>query len=300
MNYYNEIKSRLIDNEIYCKVKDYSKERHRVLTYFEIGRLLNEAGGKYGDNIIDEYSKKLIIEVGKKYNRRTLFRMKQFYNIFKDEKVSPMATQLTWSHYSELLSIKDINKLIYYINTTINNNLSKRALREKIKNNEYERLPNETKNKLMSESRIELEDLIPNPIIIKSENNVDAVTEKILHKLILEDIESFMKELGNSFSFIGSEYKIKIGERYNYVDILLFNFKYSCFVVVELKVTEFKSEYISQVQKYMNYIDKNVKELNHNKTIGILICKKENNFIVEYCSDERIIVRKYELVITKY
>lgn len=214
--------------------------------------------------------------------------------------MSTLSTQLTWSHYTELLPIKDRNKLLYYLNLCINNNIDIRSLRLRMKSNEYERLPNETKNKLMSESRIELEDLIPNPIIIKAKNNVDVVTENILHKLILEDIESFMKELGNSFSFIGSEYKIKIGERYNYVDILLFNFKYNCFVVVELKVTEFKSEYISQVQKYMNYIDKNVKELNHNKTIGILICKKENNFIVEYCSDERIIVRKYELVITKY
>ena len=126
MNYYIEIKNRLIDNEIYSRVKDYSKERHKVITYFEIGKLLNEAGGKYGDNIIDEYSQKLIIEVGKKYNRRTLYRMKQFYNMFKDERVSPLATQLSWSHYSELLSIKDINKLMYYINITISNNLSKR------------------------------------------------------------------------------------------------------------------------------------------------------------------------------
>ena len=123
MNYYNEIKNKLIDNEVYSRIKDYSKERHKVITYFEIGKLLNEAGGKYGDNIIDEYSKKLVLDVGKKYNRRTLFRMKQFYNMFKDEKVSPLATQLTWSHYSELLSIKDNNKLMYYINIAINNNL---------------------------------------------------------------------------------------------------------------------------------------------------------------------------------
>ena len=134
MNYYNEIKNKIIDNEIYSKVKDYSKERYKVITYFEIGKLLTEAGGKYGDNIIDEYSKKLVIEVGKKYNRRTLFRMKQFYNIFSNEKVSPMATQLTWSHYTELLSIKDSNKLTYYINITQENNLSKRELRERIKN----------------------------------------------------------------------------------------------------------------------------------------------------------------------
>ena len=86
MNYYNEIKNKLIDNEVYCRVKDYSKERNRVITYYEIGKLLTEAGSKYGDKIIEEYSKKLITEVGKKYNKRTLFRMRQFYNVFKDEK----------------------------------------------------------------------------------------------------------------------------------------------------------------------------------------------------------------------
>ena len=296
MNYYNEIKNKIIDNEVYSRIKDYSKERHKVITYFEIGKLLNEAGGKYGDNIIDEYSKKLVIEVGKKYNRRTLFRMKQFYNMFKDEKVSPLATQLTWSHYSELLSIKDINKLTYYINVAINNNLSKRELRERIKSNEYERLPIETRNKIIYNEKIEAKDLVPNPILIRNKNNIEIITEKALHHLILEDIESFMKELGNSYSFIGSEYKIKIGDINHYIDLLLFNIKYNCYVIVELKVTEFKVEYISQVQKYMNYIDKNVKEISNNNTMGILICKRENKFVIEYCSDERIAVRVYELV----
>ena len=296
MNYYNEIKNKLIDNEVYSKVKDYSKERHKVITYFEIGRLLNEAGGKYGDNIIEEYSKKLIVEVGKKYNRRTLFRMKQFYNIFNDEKVSPLVTQLTWTHYLVLLSLKDYNAISYYIKQVTNRNLSKRQLEEIIISNEYERLPIETKNKLVAEDEIDVKDLVPNPILIKNKNNVEIITEKVLHYLILEDIESFMKELGNSFSFIGSEYKIKIGDRNHYIDLLLFNIKYNCYVVVELKVTEFKVEYISQVQKYMNYIDKNVKEVSNNNTIGILICKKENKFVIEYCSDDRIAVREYELV----
>lgn len=102
--------------------------------------------------------------------------------------MSTLSTQLTWSHYTELLPIKDRNKLLYYLNLCINN-IDIRSLRLRMKSNEYERLPNETKNKLMSESRIELEDLIPNPIIIKAQNNVDVVTENILHKLILEDIE---------------------------------------------------------------------------------------------------------------
>ncbi len=95
MNYYDEIKNKLIDEEVYNRVKDYSKERHSVITYFEIGRLLYEAGSEYGEDIIGKYSEKLVIEVGCKYNKRTLFRMKQFYVVFSNEKVSPLVTQLT-------------------------------------------------------------------------------------------------------------------------------------------------------------------------------------------------------------
>ena len=296
MNYYKEIKNKLIDNEIYQRVKDYSKERNKVVTYYEIGKILTEAEGKYGDNIIDEYSKKLVIDVGKKYNRRTLFRMKQFYNMFSDEKVSQLATQLSWSHYIELLPLKNIHEIKYYINICREQNIGRDLLRKKIHNNEYNRLPIETKNKLILNDEIGIKDLVPNPILIKNKKNIEIVTEKVLHNLILDDIESFMKELGNSFSFIGSEYKIKIGDRNHYIDLLLFNIKYNCYVVIELKVTEFKVEYISQVQKYMNCIDKNVKEISNNSTIGILICKRENKFVIEYCSDDRIAVREYELI----
>ena len=153
MNYYNEIKNKLIDNEVYSKVKDYSKERHKVITYFEIGRLLTEAGGKYGHNVIDEYSQKLVVEVGKKYNGRTLFRMKQLYNIFSNEKVSTLWTQLTLSHLRLLFSL-ETDSMNYYIKDTINKNLSVRELEFKIKSNEYERLPIETKNKLILDDEI--------------------------------------------------------------------------------------------------------------------------------------------------
>ena len=296
MNYYNEIKNKIIDNEIYSKVKDYSKERHKVITYFEIGKLLNEAGGKYGDNIIEEYSKRLVSEVGKKYNKRTLFRMKQFYNMFNNKKVSTLSTQLSWSHYTELLPINDENEMIYYLNICINQHIDVRGLRERIKNNEYNRLPIETKNKIITNDKIEIKDLVPNPVLIRNKNNIEIVTEKALHHLILEDIESFMKELGNSFCFIGSEYKIRLGNNFNYIDLLLFNIEYNCYVVVELKVTELKKEHIGQIQVYMNYIDENLRNLNQDKTIGIIICKQDNKYIIKYCSDERIIAREYELV----
>jgi len=296
MNYYNEIKSKLIDNEIYCKVKDYSKERNRVITYFEIGRLLNEAGSIYGENIIGQYSEKLQIEVGKKYDKSTLFKIRKFFIIFSDEKVAPLVPQLSWSHCLLLLPIKDIDKINYYINQISNKNLSKRQLRDAIKNKEYERLPKETKKKLINKEKTKVQDLVKNPIIINNKNNYEVISEKILQKLILEDIESFMKELGNSFCFIGSEYKIKLGDTYNYIDLLLYNIEFNCYVVIELKVTELKKEHIGQIEVYMNYIDNNLKKPNQNKTIGIIICKKNNKYIIEYCSDKRIIAKEYELV----
>ena len=294
MNYYNEIKNELINNEINRKVKSYSINKSDLNTYYNVGKLLLDEGNQYGESIIKEYSLRLTEDLGPGYSQRNLRNMRQFYKV--SQKWQTVSAKLSWSHYSELLSIKDENELIYYISIAYERNLSKRELREKIKNKEYERLPIKTKKKLTLNDEIEAKDLVPNPILIKNKNNIEIISEKALHNLILEDIESFMKELGNSFCFIGSEYKIKIGDRNYHIDLLLFNIKFNCYVVVELKVTEFKSEYISQVQKYMNYIDKNIKETLNNNTMGILICKKENKFVIEYCSDDRIAVRKYELV----
>ena len=296
MNYYNEIKNKLIDNEIYEKVKDYSKERNRVKTYFEIGKLLSEAENKYGDSIIDKYSQKLVLEVGKKYNKRTLFRMRQFYLVFSDIKVSPMGTQLSWSHCRALLSVKDYDKINYYINLTINQNLSKRELEFRIKSKEYERLDNETKLRLINKKQTSVSDFIKNPILIKNSYNYKEVSEKVLKRLILEDMDKFLIELGDGFCYIKNEYKIKFGDRYNYIDLLLYNIKYKCYVVVELKVTELKSEHIGQIEKYMNYIDQNVKTIEEDKTIGIIICKQENKYVIKYCSDDRIIARVYKVV----
>lgn len=115
MNYYKEIKTKILETENYARIKECSKERYKILTYYEIGRLLSEAGTEYGEKIIDQYSEKLKVEVGKKYNRRTLFRMKQLYNTFNNEKVSPLVSQLTWTNALVIMSLKDMNKMYYYI-----------------------------------------------------------------------------------------------------------------------------------------------------------------------------------------
>ena len=296
MNYYREIKQELINNEITKKVKDYSKNRSDLNTYYNVGRLLAEAGKHYGEGIIKEYSKKLTSELGKGYTFTSLTRMKNFYLMFKDEKVAPLAQFLTWSHYIELLPLKDTNKINYYIKITINQNLSKRQLRERIKNKEYERLDEKTKEKLISKEEPKVNDLIKNPILVKNSYDYKEISEKILQKLILEDMPNFLDEPGIGFCFIRNEYKIKIGDRYNYIDLLLFNYIYNCFIVIELKVTELKKEHIGQIETYMNYIDKNIRRIEQDKTIGIIICKKDNKFIMEYCSDDRIYQRMYELV----
>ena len=222
--------------------------------------------------------------------------MRQFYVIFSKENWSPMETNLSWSHYSELISLNDFNKILYYIQISTIHNLSKRQLRERIKNKEYERLDDITKEKLIDEKETTVADFIKNPIVIKNNTNKEIISEKALQKVILEDLPSFLKELGNGFTFIENEYKIKIGNNYNYIDLLLYNYIFNCFVVVELKVTELKKEHIGQIEIYMNYIDKNLRTITQDKSIGIIICKKDNKFIMEYCSDSRILSKEYKLV----
>lgn len=294
MNYYNEIKQELINNEINRKIKNYSINRSDLNAYYNVGKMLSEAGKHYGEGIIKEYSKKLTNELGKGYTFTALTRMKKLFILL--EKLATVSQQLTYGHYIELLPYDDINKVKYYIKIIEQQNLTIRQLRDRIKSKEYERLDEDTKSKMINNEDYNAVDFVKNPILIKNSNNYSEISEKVLQKLILEDISSFMKELGDNFSFIDSQYKIKLGNTYNYIDLLLFNYEYNCFVVVELKVTELKKEHIGQIQVYMNYIDNNLRKTNQAKTIGIIICKKENNYVIQYCSDDRIIARKYELV----
>ena len=292
MNYYNEIKNELINNEITKKVKDYSKNRSDLSTYYNVGKLLNEAGKQYGEGIINEYSKRLTKELGKGYSVTQLKYIRRFYSVFS--KSQSMTDLLTFTHYCAIIWFDDINKINYYIKICIEQNLSVRQLREKIKNNEYERLDNQTKEKLITQKETTVVDFIKNPIIIKNTSNKEIISEKVLQKVILEDIPSFLDELGSGFTFIRNEYKIKLGDSYNYIDLLLFNYEFNCFVVVELKVTELKKEHIGQIEVYMNYIDKHLRKATQDKTIGIIICKKGYKFIMEYCSDSRILAREYQ------
>ena len=297
INYYNEIKETLVKNEVYKKVKDYSKNRSDLNAYFEVGRLIVEAQGgearaKYGNKLIKEYSEKLTRELGKGYDISNLKRMRQFYLLFrKGGAVRHQSYNLSWTHYRYLLPLNDINAIEYYINVSVLQNLSYRELQERIKSKEYERIGYKEE---LEEPKINT--FIKNPIIIKTNNSSEKLSEYALYKSILENMDNFLKELGVGFAYIGSEVKIKIGDRYNYIDFLLFNVKYNCYVVIELKVTEMKAEYIGQVTKYINYVDKKIKEPFNDKTVGVIICKKDNEYVIDYCTDERIFTTTYKVI----
>ena len=294
MNYYNEIKETFVKNEIYKKVKDYSKNRSDLNTYFEVGRLIVEAQGgearaKYGNRLIKEYSIRLTNELGRGYNVTNLKNMRQFYLRFK--KGRTVCDQLQWSHYRYLLPIDDDNKFNYYVMIVRKLNLSVRELRERIKSKEYERL-----GKDVNVEEPKVNSLIKNPILIKVSNKNDKLTEYALHQSILENMEDFLKELGVGFAFIGSEVKIKLGDRYNYIDFLLFNTNFNCYVVVELKITELKAEHIGQIIKYIGYVDKNIRKSFHYETVGVIICRKENKYVMEYCSNPNIFTSIYQTI----
>ena len=296
MNYYKKIKNELINNEVYKKVKDYSKSRSDLNTYYKVGKLLNDAGKSYGEGIIKKYSDKLTKEFGRKYNYRNLFIMRKFYIIFKDENVNALRSQLSWTHYRELLTLNNINEIKYYIKIAETQNLSYRKLRKRIKSREYERLDDKTKEKLINKEKINAGDLINDPILIRNKFDTDKISEKMLMSFILEDIPSFLKQLGEGFTFIENEYPIKIGDRYNYIDILLYNIYDNCYVVIELKINEIKKEHIGQIETYMNFIDKNLRTVNQGPTIGIIVCKKKNGYLFKYVTNEKIYEREYKLV----
>lgn len=162
---YQQIENKILNHEIYQNVKDYSKAKEKIKTYLEVGKLLKNVDTKYGKNVIKDYSKRLTNKFGKKYTPSLYYKIKQFYNII--EKVPTMSGKLTWSHWYEMLSFDDINKIEYYVNQCEVYNLDVRQLRNKIKSNEYERIPADARNKLKSRDDIRIIDFVKKLFILE-------------------------------------------------------------------------------------------------------------------------------------
>jgi len=296
-NYYNEIESFIKKNEINKKRRILEENYDILNNYWNIGRLLVEVQGgsshaRRGDKLIEKWSIEFTKDYGKGYDATNLRKLRQFYNAFP--KCAPVGRVITWSHIREVLPIKDENKRNYYINLCIERNLSKRELIEEIKSNSYERLINKTKNVELIVPKKEytiLEDM-KNPIIIKVDKNKTIKSEKDLELTILSKIEFILTQLGKGFCFIGSQYKIN---NY-YIDILLFNIELYSYVVVELKTRKLKVEDKAQVEMYMRLVDENLKKATQNKTIGIIISKEQEDYVVNFVRSNDLIPLIYEIV----
>lgn len=301
-NYYNEVEHFIRKYKVNKRARNYQEENDRVFTYWNVGRLIIEAQGniraKYGEELIQEWSKELTKEYGKGYDVSNLKRFRQFYMMYP--KGAPVA-HLSWSHYQYIMPIKDDNKRNYYINLCITNNLSKRELIKEIKNNSYERVLDKPKkidiiNYESEESQTyNIKEHIKNPIIIKLNSEDKLLKEKDLQLKILAELKNFFMELGEGYSYVGNEYKIKYGNKNYYIDILLFHVELVCYVVVELKMRELKYEDKAQMEFYMKAVDDTLKRKAHNNTIGIIVSKKQDQFIVNFVSNKSIIPLTYSL-----
>ena len=301
MNYYKEVESLIKQNEINKGVRTLQDNSETLYTYWNIGRLIIEAQGgearaKYGDGLIKEWGHKLSQKYGRNYDKSNLSKMRKFYIVFPI--VDALRPQLTWTHYRYILPIKNANERNYYINQIILNNLSSRELQKEIKNKSFDRLSYADKEniKLISEENntpLTIEEMIKDPIILKTDTN--DVNEKVIHKYIISLLENKFLELGTGFALVGHEYKIKIGNSYNYIDLLFFNTELNSYIVVEVKTRELKPQDIGQLEFYVGYVENNIKKNYHNKTIGILIVKKKNKFVIEYTTSNDIYVTTYSL-----
>ena len=301
MNYYDEIKNILVDNAIGRKVREYKSNQKDLESYYNVGKLLVEAQGgeeraKYGNGLIKEYSKRLTSELGKGYSIQNLKNMRRFYLVVEKRQsliVQFKSLNISWTFIIKLLKLNDVNELLYYINCINKLNLTTRELDLKLKSKEYERLDSKIKEKLVKQEEVSVKDKIPDPIVLEGLEYKEKLTEKVVQKWIDENPASFCKSLGEGYSYIESQYKIKIGSNYNYIDILLFNYISNSFVVVEIKVTELKKEHIGQIETYMNYVDANLKKEFHNKTTGILLVRENNEWLIKYINGDDVTIRNF-------
>ena len=304
-DYFNEIKNIIENTEINKKVREYKNNYEDLMAKWNIGKLLVEAQGgekraKYGDNLIKKWAEIFSKEYGKQYSVTNLKYMRQFYSMFPIGHA--VRDHLTWTHIKILLPIKNENERNYYINQTILNNLSTRELINEIKGNAFERLSYADKENIKlitneeDKSNLTLVDMIKDPIIIKTNKNINSLNEKVIHKLLIEMLEKRFLELGTGFALVGHEYKI-IKDNITYkIDLLFFNVKLNCYIPIEVKNRNITAEDIGQIEFYTHLIDNNVKEKYHNPTIGLILVKKKNQYVLEYATGKNnIFVSSYLL-----
>ena len=300
MNNYEEVETLVKKVEIGKAIKERQANNEITEAYWNIGKLIIDAQGgkeksKYGDKLLKEWSEKLSKEYGKGYDYTNLSRFRQLYLYFPI--IGPVGQQLNWTIIRTILPIKDENKRNYYINLCMENNLSQRELEREIKNNSYERLENKPDkiDIVVPASVPNITSNLKNPILLNL-NGKEIKSESDLEKLIYSQLNYVFLQLGNGFMWVVNQYKISDGNKNYFIDMLLYNIKYNCYVVVEIKCRNLKKEDKGQVEFYMNLMDKYVKEPINNPTIGIIITKEQDKLVASFIKSDKLVSLTYELV----
>ena len=259
-----------------------------ITMYYEVGKYLSElcSNSKFGDKVINDvemYISKNNPTI-KGFNRRGLYRMKQFYELYKDDElVTPLVTQISWTNHLIIMSgCKTKEERLFYIKLCIKENYSKRELERQIDSAYYQRY-------LLSVNK-PLPEVVPNVVkgnildtyVLEFLDLPEQYTENNLKKAIIGNLKSFILEFGKDFTFIGEEYRVQVGGQDFYIDLLFYNRALSCLVAIELKIGKFKPEHIGQLNFYLETLDRDVKKTNENPSVGVILCATKDDAVVEY------------------
>lgn len=275
-------------NNAYRKINE-----EMIQLYFEVGKYVNELKEKstYGDKIsekVAEFLKNNYPEL-KGFTKRNIERMVQFYNTYKDDEIAiPLITQLSWTNNLLILSgTKNQEERHFYLKLVIKNNYTKRELDRQISSSYYERYLLSRGNALPTTKKTVDEDDYPNTRILDTYSLEfldlpNEFSERDLKNAIIRNLKDFILEIGKDFTFIGDEYRVQVGKHDYFIDLLFYNRELSCLVAFELKLGEFKAEYLGKMNLYLEALDRDVRKEQENPSVGIILCSSKDNDVVEY------------------
>ena len=288
---YNEQFQKVVNIIESAKERAYRKVNEELITmYRDIGEYISKQSqnSSYGDAFVQklaDFFSENYPEL-KGFNRRGLYRMKQFYELYKDEeKVSPLVTQLSWSNHLKIMSAcKTMDERIFYMNMCIKERLSKRELERQIDSGYYERymLSQNPQSLALETAKKATGNIFLDNYVLDFLDVPDPMSEHDLQKSIIRNLKDFILEIGKDFTFVGEEYRVQVGNHDFFIDLLFYHRGLSCLVAFELKIGEFKPEYVGQINLYLEALDREVKKENENPSVGIILCASKDDEVVEF------------------
>ncbi len=259
-----------------------------IKMYAEVGKYLSELceESSFGDKVIDEVAAYIAEKAPsiKGFNRRGLYRMKQFYETYKDDEfVSPLVTQISWTNHLLIMSgTKTAEERRFYMELCIKERYTKRELERQIDSAYYQRYMLSANKQLPENVPQEVKGNILDSYVLEFLDLPEHYSESNLKHAIMENLKSFILEFGRDFTFIGEEYRVQVGGQDFYIDLLFYNRALSCLVPIELKLGKFKPEHIGQINFYLEALDRDIKRPNENPSVGVILCATKDDAVVEY------------------